>query len=194
MVTRTLIFTLVVFWFVPSAAVELDAGGRFPVLEIVDGDTLVLGDHSQVRLVGIQAPKLPLGRPDFKTWPLAREAKQVLSEFALDKMVSLFHGGRRQDRHRRRLAHLYLDDGTWLQGEMILRRFARVYSFLDNRALVSELLEMEERSRKARRGIWGLPYYYVRPAEPDAVKLGRFELVEGKITVIRRGILTPLRG
>ena len=65
---------------------------------------------------------------------------------------------------------------------MIRRGFARVYSFLDNRALVAELLDLEEESRNARRGIWGLSYYKVRMAEPNAVKIGRFELVEGKVT------------
>ena len=48
------------------------------VAEIVDGDTLVLADKRQVRLVGIQAPKLPLGRAGFKAWPLAGAAKAVL--------------------------------------------------------------------------------------------------------------------
>ena len=37
------------------------------VREIVDGDTLVLEGGARLRLAGIQAPKLPLRRPDFPT-------------------------------------------------------------------------------------------------------------------------------
>ncbi len=59
------------------------------VVEIVDGDTLVLADRRQVRLVGIQAPKLPLGRAGFKAWPLAREAKAALAALALDRDLGL---------------------------------------------------------------------------------------------------------
>jgi endonuclease YncB( thermonuclease family) len=40
-------------------------------VEVTDGDTLILDDGRTVRLVGIQAPKLPLGRAGFPTWPLA---------------------------------------------------------------------------------------------------------------------------
>ena len=112
---------------------------------------------------------------------MADEAKTQLSELTLDQAVTLYHGGRREDRHRRRLAHLYLEDGTWVQGEMLRRRFARVYSFRDNRSLVSEMLALEKEARDARRGLWRLDYYRVRRSEPDAVKAGRFELVEGQI-------------
>ncbi len=62
------------------AAAGLEAGESAGVARVVDGDTVVLdhaiGTATEVRLVGIQAPKLPLGRPDFPTWPLAWEAKR----------------------------------------------------------------------------------------------------------------------
>ena len=61
---------------------EITAPERGRAVEIVDGDTLVLEDGLQVRLVGTQAPKLPLGRPNFQTWPLATEAKAALARLA----------------------------------------------------------------------------------------------------------------
>ena len=48
-----------------------DVANRSVAHEIIDGDTLVLQSGVQVRLVGIQAPKLPLGRRGFTAWPLA---------------------------------------------------------------------------------------------------------------------------
>ena len=68
---------------VPASATELKADGSGTVVEIVDGDTLILEDGREVRLVGIQAPKLPLGRRNFKTWPLADIAKSTLLSLAL---------------------------------------------------------------------------------------------------------------
>ena len=53
-------------------------GGEALVNAVVDGDTVVLESAvmgaNQVRLVGIQVPKLPLGRKNFPTWPLAAES------------------------------------------------------------------------------------------------------------------------
>ena len=49
----------------------LVAGPRGVVTGISDGDTLVLDSGLVVRLIGLQAPKLPLGRDGFEAWPLA---------------------------------------------------------------------------------------------------------------------------
>ena len=161
------------------------------VVEIVDGDTLVLAGGRQVRLVGIQAPKLPLGRPGFKAWPLAAEAKAALAELTLGREVTLAYGGRRIDRHGRALAHLIEGSGTWVQGELLARGMARVYSFADNRALIPEMLARERAARAARRGIWRWRFYAVRGAEEAAQHLGGFELVEGrviKVAVVRKRV------
>jgi micrococcal nuclease len=151
------------------------------VHSIVDGDTLVLKDGVEVRLVGLQAPKLPLGRTGFRAWPLAEEAKAALEELALGKTLRLSYGGLRIDRHGRLLAHLHDADGRWIQGEMLARGMARVYSFADNRARVPEMLALETAARAQRRGIWAHPFYRIRGTDPDELKrdIGTFQLVEG---------------
>ena len=151
------------------------------VTDIVDGDTLVLETGLEVRLVGIQAPKLPLGRPGFDAWPLAADAKAALAELAADRLVGLTFTGRRKDRHGRWLAHLTTADGAWIQGKILERGLARVYSFADNRALVAEMLEIERRARAARRGIWANSFYAVRSPTDVQRRLGSFQLVEGRV-------------
>lgn len=160
---------------------QLEAGERAVVVEVVDGDTVLLDDGWQVRLVGIQAPKLPLGRKNFKKWPLADEAKSVLEALLQDRAVSLAYGGQRIDRHGRRLAHLFLADETWIQQELLLAGMARVYSFPDNRALVAEMLAAERGARRAGAGIWGNQWYAVRAAGELARDIGSFQLVEGRV-------------
>ena len=161
---------------------RLDSGPDATVVEVVDGDTVVLDDGSQVRLVGIQAPKLPLGRAGFIEQPLAPDAKAALEELALGELVTLGFGGARQDRHGRWLAHLYLPDGRWLQGELLKRGLARVYSFPDNLALVTDMLALETTARDAGEGIWTLPFYQPRDAgRPDDVPVDSFELIDGVV-------------
>lgn len=178
-----LALVLVFVWpFAPSSA--LDSGPTATVVDVVDGDTVVLADRSEVRLVGLQAPKLPLGRANFPTWPLAEESKAALEAIAGGRRVQLRFGGARMDRHGRHLAHLFLgegEDAVWVQGEMLRRGMARVYSFPDNRARVAAMLAIEDEARRARRGIWGLRHYAVRSADDLGGDIGSFQLVEGRV-------------
>ncbi|MBE9555537.1 MAG: thermonuclease family protein [Proteobacteria bacterium] len=160
---------------------RLEPGERAKVVEVVDGDTVLLDDGWQVRLVGIQAPKLPLGRKNFNKWPLADESKSVLEALVLDRQVTLAYGGQRVDRHGRRLAHLFLGDETWIQGELLSAGMARVYSFPDNRAVVAEMLVAEGSARHAGAGIWGNDWYRVRTPDALARDIGGFQLVEGRV-------------
>lgn len=164
----------------PRALPRVDGG---VVTAVIDGDTLVLEDGREVRLTGIQAPKLPLGRPDFPTWPLAPEAKARLAALSLNKTVALHAGGARQDRHGRLLGHLVTVDGLWLQGRMVAEGLARVYTFADNRALAAPLLALERAARAAKRGIWALDWYALRPPDPNALdaEIGTFQVIEGRL-------------
>jgi len=143
---RRLLLFLILAWAFPVHASEprLVVGERASVVSVVDGDTVVLSDPvkvaTQIRLVGLQAPKLPLGRRGFKAWPLGEESKIALERLVLGKAITLKYGGRRSDRHGRILAHLFLDDGVWVQGDMVRHGMARVYSVPDNRADVAKML------------------------------------------------------
>jgi endonuclease YncB( thermonuclease family) len=164
----------------------LTDGPRGTVSEIVDGDTLLLDTGLVVRLIGIQAPKLALGRAGLADWPRAEQSRQALAGLALNRQVLLRYGGERTDRYGRALAQIYVTgaDPGWLQAAMLAAGMARVYSFPDNRACLDELLAAEGRARVAGLGIWSDPYYRVRRADrPDDLRAlaGHFELVEGRI-------------
>ncbi len=161
------------------AGLIIDGGGI--VSEIVDGDTVFLEDGTEIRLVGLQAPKLALGRRDFRDWPLADAARDRLSELVLGRRVDLAYGGRRSDRHGRALAHLLRDDGLWVQAAMLEGGMARVYSFRDNRTAIAEMLEAEREARAAGRGIWAHPFYAVREEAETGALLDSFQLVEGVV-------------
>jgi hypothetical protein len=147
-----------------------------------DGAVRGLADGGQaVRLVGIQAPKLPLGRKNFRKWPLADRARSALESLTRGRAVSLYYGGRRIDRHGRQLAHLSLADGRWVQRILLSQGLARVYSFPDNRALVAEMLAAERAARAAGAGIWANQFYAIRSPLDLTRDLGTFQLVEGRV-------------
>lgn len=176
---------IAVLWLAASPVAALDSGGSSRVARVIDGDTLVLEKPvygaDTVRLVGIQAPELPLGRQGFKKWPLADEARAALVKMTQGRMVELRFGGRRVDRYGRLLAHLYVDGETWVQGALLEDGMARVYSFSDNRSLTAEMLKAEAAGRANRRGIWGNAAYAIRTVAEAPGLIGSFQLVEGTV-------------
>ncbi len=180
---------LLLILFVSGAAFAaspdtLRDGGRGPVATIIDADTIRLkGGKADVRLVGIQGPKLPLGRKGFAKWPLADEARAALAELLKGHEVTLRLGATAQDRNGRTLAHLVRDDGLWIQAEMLRQGWARVYTFPDNRQLAAELFMAEVEARAAKSGIWADAAYAVRAADPAILPkdAGTFQIVEGRV-------------
>lgn len=169
-----------------SACETLRDGPKGTVTEIVDGDTLLLDTGRVVRLIGIQSPKLALGRDGHSDWPKGNEARAALIALAYKKPVLLRYGGEEIDRHGRTLAQVFVTgaEPVWVQQAMLSDGMARVYSFPDNRSCLPELLAAENRARAARLGIWGDSYYRVRRADrpSDLLALtGHYELVEGRV-------------
>lgn len=163
---------------------DLIAGPSGRVVEVIDGDTVrILGHAADVRLVGVQAPKLPLGRKGFAAWPLAEEARAALADLVEGRTVTLRLGESPRDRNGRTLAHLVRDDGLWVQGELLRRGWARVYTFSDNRRLIADMRAAETEARAAKRGIWTRAFYAVRPADPMALRtdIGTFQIVAGRV-------------
>lgn len=190
---KLLTFFLLLFSFVlPLQAEEtalqnqLKKSDRQQVIRVIDGDTVILKDRSRVRLVGIQAPKLPLGRKRFRQWPQAGQSRQMLTDLILNKFVTLYYGGEKQDRYGRTLAHLFRDDGLWVQGEMLTQGLARVYSFPDNRAIVREMLDRETIARQQKRGIWALDFYRPRHADRAMQYRNSFQLVMGIVQKVAK--------
>ncbi len=164
---------------------RMEPGGV--VTAVTDGDTVILDDGRVVRMIGTQAPKLPLDRPDFPTWPLAPEAKAALEAIALNQPVRLGFGGEAVDRYGRVLAHVFVttpEGEIWAQQAMVAKGLARVYSFPDNRACLDLLFAAEGRARLAGLGIWADPYYSTRAANAPGdllARAGHYELVEGRV-------------
>jgi micrococcal nuclease len=163
---------------------------RRAVADINDGDTLTLTDGTVVRLIGTKAPAAPLGWHGDRPWPLVDDAKAALSQLASGAEVELRYGGRRLDRHDHALAQVFAVKGeerVWLQGELVARGLARVYSFPDNHACITELLARESEARAKHAGVWGVSTYRILAAS-DLERLGRltrsYQLVEGVVAAV----------
>jgi endonuclease YncB( thermonuclease family) len=184
--------TFAIFAFLPASAhaCELSEPQKGTVAEVKDGETLQLTDGTVVRLINAKAPTAPIAARSDRPWPMVNEAKEALSKLASGAEVELRYGGTRTDRHGYALAQVYVVKGgerIWLQSELVGKGLARVYSFPDNHACVSELLAREAKARAKGEGVWGSWAYRVLAAD-NVERLGRltrsYQLVEGVVAQV----------
>ncbi len=171
----------------PSRACSLPEGAARAVVSVLDGDTLVLDDHSKLRLIGALRPAPPTASTTETDWPPAAAAKDALLSFTAGKSLLLELDQRKTDRYGQQLAQAFVVTETgsfWLQGRMVEEGFSRAYSFPDNRGCAAELIGLEARARVAKRGLWANAAYALRSAELTRELLryvGSYQLVEGTV-------------
>jgi len=144
----------------------LPRGETGRVVRIIDGDALVLDTGLTVRLVGIEAPSPK--RRNRTGQPYADKATRLLEDLSMGRQVRLYYPGITRDRYDRALAYVRTDDrlgdGIWLNHEMVARGAARTRLYPDTARHGELLLDLEAVARTARRGLWALSDYEVRPA------------------------------
>lgn len=151
------------------------------VARVIDGDTFVLGTGEHVRLLDINTPEIAHhGDP---AEPFGDAAKVGLKAMIEGQPVTLEVGQTEYDRYGRVLAHVYTQNGGWVNGGMVMAGLAHVYTFPDNAMYPRQLQALEAQARAAKKGLWALPRWQVRQAETccAAEDMGRFTLVEGKV-------------
>lgn len=163
----------------PALPGGLTPGEAGRVAAVLSGDTIDLEDGLRVRLAGIQAPALSRGGSP--AWPLAVEASSATGALCLGNAVTLYYADDRRDRWQRALAHILLDDGAWLQGHLLQRGFARVYTWPRTATGARAMLDLERTARANRRGIWAERFYRIRNPSETWGDLDSWQVVEGRV-------------
>jgi micrococcal nuclease len=153
----------------PKGALTLPGqDGFYYVARAVDGDTLKLSNGERVRLIGIDTPELHYSEK------LERDAKrsrrdmaeiQELGRKAADFTRSLCEGKRvklesdvtKKDRYGRRLAYVYLEDGTFVNAKIVEEGYAQVMTIPPNVRYSDTFLRLQREARGKGKGLWGMP-------------------------------------
>lgn len=130
------------------------------VRAIVDGDTIRVdlgGRTTTVRLIGIDTPELGDRRDrSIGPQPFAREATDFTRRKLNGQRVRLeYEPTERVDKYGRTLAYVFLDDGTFLNRELVRSGLAHLYTHSAFRHR-KQFRADEEEARLARRGLWSL--------------------------------------
>jgi micrococcal nuclease len=126
------------------------------VTRVVDGYTLVLKNRDRVRLIGVETPETKdsqkpgedLGREATAFTRLRVQGKRVRLEFEQTN-EPIDH----KDNHGRTLAYVYLENGTFLNAEIIKQGYGIAYTRIPSKYL-DEFSRYEQEAREQGKGLW----------------------------------------
>ncbi len=127
------------------------AAGGIRVTGVIDGDTVIISDGQRVRYLGIDTPERGKDGPDEF---MAREAYEFNRRLVLKKEVRLVYGPERRDRFDRLLAYVFLENGEFVNAELVKKGLAHVFYHGPWMERFEELLQYQREAMKAHRGIW----------------------------------------
>jgi micrococcal nuclease len=142
----------------PKAQVEFaKLQGELKVTKVIDGDTFWIIDEelkkAKIRLIGVDAPE---SRNAFKKkiGPYGKESKQYLKNLILDKKVRLAYDVDSTDQYGRTLAYVYLEDGTFVNAELVKNGYAMLMTIPPNVKFADVFVKLQQEARENNRGLW----------------------------------------
>ena len=155
MVIRATVVLLALVLAFAALSLARDAEYR-TVKRVVDGDTLILENGERVRLIGVDTPETK--HPQKPVEYFGKEATAFTRGMVQGKRIRLefdqgnFHLGHK-DKYGRMLAYVFLEDGTFLNAEIVKQGYGHAYTRFPFRYL-KEFRQLEREAREQGRGLW----------------------------------------
>lgn len=127
-------------------------GDRARVTYVYDGDTIEVdldGRTYRLRYIGIDSPE--------RDEPFYEEARTFNRDLVEDQTVVLVQDVSETDQYGRLLRYVYLEDGTFVNGEMMINGLARLVTFPPDVAQTDALRELQREAQDAAAGMWSRP-------------------------------------
>ena len=148
-----------------AAIVVYGAEKRAQVRWVADGDTIVLTDGERVRYAAINAPEVAHnGEPGE---PFADEARAFNQQLVLSRWLNLELAENSRDHYGRLLAYVFLEDGTFVNGELVQQGYAHLIRRQPRIPYWKRLLNLQRQALKEKKGLWSLPV-----SKPEEYYLG----------------------
>jgi len=140
--TSTVLFLLLLL-FVPLACKP--PTGTVTVVQVIDGDTIVIEGGTHVRYIGIDSPE--------RDEPYYAEAMQMNEDLVEGKEVRLESDVTDKDEYGRLLRYVYAGD-TFVNAEMVRQGWAWSTAFPPDIKYQGYLEAMENEAKQLKRGFW----------------------------------------
>lgn len=122
------------------------------VKRVVDGDTIEIESGEKVRYIGVNTPESVKVNSPVECF--GKEASAKNKELTEGKMVRLEKDVSNTDRYGRLLRFVYLEDGVFVNDELVRSGYARVSTFPPDVKLAEQFKLAERDARDAKRGLW----------------------------------------
>jgi len=131
---------------VPEIEQEIVEEDLFAIDYVIDGDSLMLVNGEEVRLICIDTPEK--GREGYL------DAKEYLEELVFGKMVRLVRDVSDRDKYERLLRYVYLEDGSFVNEMIVKKGYGTVYRYEPDVSLCPVIQSAEDYARRHDLGIW----------------------------------------
>lgn len=134
-----------------------DAEGPYPVVDVVDGDTIKVlldGERVSIRVIGIDTPETRDPRKPVQCFGREATARAEALLGGGEVWLSFDPTQDRIDRYDRLLAYVWLPDGHLFEWVMVTDGYAHEYTYDLPYRYQAELQEAERAARAAERGLW----------------------------------------
>ena len=156
----SLLILIIISCQIPDPRIETLSSTQskfFPVTKIVDGDTFWIDNGTQkglkIRLIGIDAPET---RKSFKKeiGYYGKESQAYLTKLLSNKKVRLVSDVQPLDQYGRTLSYVYLEDGTFVNAELLKNGYAVLMTIPPNVAFADYFARLQGEAREGKKGLW----------------------------------------
>lgn len=133
---------------------QTNGGKSYPCTRVIDGDTIVVnieGKNENVRLIGVDTPETV--HPQKPVERFGKEASDFTRKMVHGKTVRLEYDWQSRDKYGRLLAYVYLEDGTFLNAEIIKQGYGFAYTKYPFKYL-EDFRQYEKEARENNKGLW----------------------------------------
>lgn len=133
-------------------SVKTESGKPIMVAEVIDGDTIVLINGEHMRYIGIDTPEEFDQRKPVQCF--AAEAAARNKALVEGKKIIFYKDQTEHDKYGRWLGFVYLEDGTFVNKELVSEGFAFAYPYKPDITKKAEFKSAETTAKKNHLGLW----------------------------------------
>lgn len=153
--------------------------GEFLVAGAMTGDELEAPEGSRLVLASVKAPELWQPTDNYQSWPHAEASRSSLQSLVEGQKLALFCEGEDETLDGKKIAHALMENGHWLQHELVIRGSVLVLPRANHLAGLNSLLAAEAIARASNTGLWSA--LDLERKATGEIPTGRLVIVSGQV-------------
>lgn len=127
-------------------------GKLIKVASVIDGDTIELENGERLRYIGMDTPEKNDPRKPVQCF--AEQASQKNKDLVEGKQIKFYKDVAERDKYQRLLGYVYLEDGTFVNLELVKTGYAFSYPYPPDISKQEEFNKAQANARERKIGLW----------------------------------------